>query len=137
MPVSLAVSLHAPNDKLRSMLMPVNKLYPINDVLDVAEFYSKKTNKRVTLEYILLAGINDSEEHAKELSELIRGRDFYINLIPYNETDTEFKKPSADVVDNFCRVLKENGVVATKRKEFGAELKAACGQLASVYEEEQ
>ncbi len=134
-PVSLAISLHAPNDKLRSMLMPVNKIYPIKDVLDAAEYYSKKTNKRVTLEYILLAGINDSETHAKELSELIRGRDFYVNLIPYNDTDTEFKKPSAEVLDNFCRVLKENGVVATKRKEFGAELKAACGQLASVYEE--
>lgn len=134
-PVSLAISLHAPNDELRKMLMPINKLYPISEVLEAAEYYSQKTNKRVTLEYILLAGINDTEAHAKELSELIRGRDFYVNLIPYNETDTEFKKPSADVVDSFCRVLKENGVVATKRKEFGAELNAACGQLASVYED--
>lgn len=130
-PVSLAVSLHAPNDELRSKLMPINKVYPISEVLDAAEFYSLKTRKRVTLEYILLAGVNDSENHAKELAKLISGRDFYVNLIPYNETDMDFKKPSADIVDNFCRVLKENGVVATKRKEFGADLKAACGQLAS------
>lgn len=132
-PVSLAVSLHAPNDELRSKLMPINKVYPISEVLDAAEFYSLKTRKRVTLEYILLAGVNDSESHAKELAGLIDGRDFYVNLIPYNETDMDFKKPSAETVDNFCRVLKENGVVATKRKEFGADLKAACGQLGARY----
>ncbi len=129
--VSLAISLHAPNDELRSRLMPINKTYPIGEVLDAAEYYSEKTGKRVTLEYILLSGVNDSEAQAKELSELIRGRDFYVNLIPYNETDTDFKKPAPNVVDNFCRVLKETGVIATKRKEFGAELKAACGQLMS------
>lgn len=130
-PVSLAVSLHAPNDELRSKLMPINKIYPISEVLGAAEYYSERTGKRVTLEYILLSGVNDGECQAKELAELICGRDFYVNLIPYNETDADFKKPTAEAVDNFCRVLKENGVVATKRKEFGADLKAACGQLAA------
>lgn len=131
--VSLAISLHAPNDELRSQLMPINKTYPISEVLNAAEYYSEKTHKRVTLEYILLAGINDGEAYAKQLAELIRGRDFYVNLIPYNETDADFKKPSAESVDDFCRVLKENGVIATKRREFGAELKAACGQLMADY----
>ncbi|MCH5209002.1 MAG: 23S rRNA (adenine(2503)-C(2))-methyltransferase RlmN [Oscillospiraceae bacterium] len=131
--VSLAISLHAPNDGLRSELMPINKVYPISEVLDAAAYYSEKTGKRVTLEYILLSGINDGEVHAKELAELIRGRNLYVNLIPYNETDTDFKKPSPEAVDNFCRVLKENGVIATKRREFGAELKAACGQLMADY----
>lgn len=131
--VSLAISLHAPNDELRSKLMPINKAYPIAEVLNAAEYYSQKTNKRVTLEYILLSGINDGELHAKQLAELIRGRNMYVNLIPYNETDTDFTKPSPEVVGNFCRVLKENGVIATKRREFGASLKAACGQLMAEY----
>lgn len=131
--VSLAISLHAPNDGMRSELMPINRVYPVAEVLDAAAYYSEKTGKRVTLEYILLSGINDGEVHAKELVELIRGRNLYVNLIPYNETDTDFKKPSPEAVDNFCRVLKENGVIATKRREFGAELKAACGQLMADY----
>lgn len=133
--VSLAISLHAPNDELRSQLMPINNAYPIDEVLNAAEYYSEKTHKRVTLEYILLDGINNGEIHAKQLAELIRGRDFYVNLIPYNETDADFRKPSAKSVDDFCRVLKENGVIATKRREFGAELKAACGQLMADYDE--
>ena len=133
--VSLAISLHAPNDELRSQLMPINTAYLIGEVLNAAEYYSEKTHKRVTLEYILLDGINNGEIHAKQLAELIRGRDFYVNLIPYNETDADFRKPSAKSVDDFCRVLKENGVIATKRREFGAELKAACGQLMADYDE--
>ncbi|MCH5195502.1 MAG: 23S rRNA (adenine(2503)-C(2))-methyltransferase RlmN [Oscillospiraceae bacterium] len=131
--VSLAISLHAPNDGLRSELMPINRVYPVAEVLEAAAYYSEKTGKRVTLEYILLSGLNDGEIHAKQLAELIRGRNLYVNLIPYNETDTDFKKPSPEAVDNFCRVLKENGVIATKRREFGAELKAACGQLMADY----
>lgn len=128
-PCSLAISLHAPNDELRNGLMPINKKYPIAEVLKAAEYYTEKTRHRVALEYIMLAGVNDADSHARELAEIIGGRDFYVNLIPYNSTDSEFEKSGADKVDSFCGILKENGVIATKRREFGAELKAACGQL--------
>lgn len=133
MPCSLAISLHAPNDALRNELMPINKKYPIAEVLKAAEYYTEKTRHRVALEYIMLSGINDSDEHARELAEVIGGRDFYVNLIPYNPTESEFGKSGADKVDRFCGILKENGVIATKRREFGAELKAACGQLRADY----
>lgn len=129
MPCSLAISLHAPNDSLRNELMPINRKYPIAEVLKAAEYYTEKTHHRVALEYIMLAGVNDTDEHARELAAIIDGRDFYVNLIPYNSTESEFEKSGADRVDSFCRILKENGVIATKRREFGAELKAACGQL--------
>lgn len=132
-PCSLAISLHAPNDALRSELMPINKKYPIAEVLKAAEYYTEKTHHRVALEYIMLEGLNDSDGHARELAQIIGGRDFYVNLIPYNSTESEFRKSSADRVDSFCGILKENGVIATKRREFGAELKAACGQLRSDY----
>ncbi|MDE6733290.1 MAG: 23S rRNA (adenine(2503)-C(2))-methyltransferase RlmN [Oscillospiraceae bacterium] len=128
-PCSLAISLHAPNDALRSRLMPINKKYPIADVLDAAEYYSNKTKHRVALEYIMLSGVNDSDEHARELAKIIAGRDFYVNLIPYNSTDSEFTKSDAARLAEFCGVLKDGGVIATKRREFGADLKAACGQL--------
>ena len=132
-PTSLAISLHAPNDALRNQLMPINKKYPISEVLSAAEYYTKKTRKRVTLEYIMLSGVNDSKNHAEELAEVIGGRDFYVNLIPYNSTDCGFTKSTPEKISEFCAALKENGVVATKRKEFGADLNAACGQLLSDY----
>ena len=133
MPCSLAISLHAPDDDLRNELMPINRKYPIAEVMKAAEYYSNKTHHRVALEYILLSGINDTDECAVKLAELIGGRDFYVNLIPYNSTDSEFHKPDTEKLANFCKVLKENGVIATKRREFGADLKAACGQLRADY----
>lgn len=135
-PCSLAVSLHAPNDELRSRIMPVNKKYHIAEVLKAAEYFSEKTHKRVTLEYILLGGVNDSLEHAKQLAELIGGHDFYVNLIPYNTADSDFHKSDNERISEFCAVLKNHGVIATKRREFGAELKAACGQLSADYRNE-
>ena len=132
-PTSLAISLHAPNDALRSEIMPINKKYPIGEVLRAAEYYTEKTRKRVTLEYIMLGGVNDTKEHAEELARVIGGRDFYVNLIPYNSTDCGFTQSSPEKISEFCATLKENGVVATKRREFGADLNAACGQLLSDY----
>lgn len=134
-PCSLAISLHAPTDELRSRLMPINRAYPTAEVIKAAEYFSVKTHRRVTLEYIMLAGVNDTAEHARQLAGLIRGHDFYVNLIPYNSTDSEFTKSDPETVSRFCAVLKENGVVATKRREFGAELNAACGQLRADYAE--
>lgn len=130
---SLAISLHAPNDALRSEIMPIDRKYPIEEVLRAAEYYSEKTKKRVTLEYILLGGFNDKEEHAVQLAELIGKRDMYVNLIPYNSTDSIYRKPAEGKLSEFCKILKEHGVIATKRREFGAELKAACGQLSADY----
>ena len=132
-PCSLAISLHAPNDELRNQLMPINKKYPIAEVLNAAEYFSQKTSHRVTLEYVMLAGVNDASEHAEQLAALIGGRDFYVNLIPYNSTDSGFCKSSPDKLAEFCAILKANGVVATKRREFGADLNAACGQLRADY----
>lgn len=132
-PCNLAISLHAPSDELRSRIMPINKKYPIAEVLRAAEFFSKKTHRRVTLEYVMLNGINDSLEHAVQLAELIGEHDFYVNLIPYNSTESAFSKSDDGKISAFCRILKERGVIATKRREFGAELKAACGQLSADY----
>lgn len=131
MPCNLAISLHAPNDELRAKLMPINRKYPIGEVLSAAEYFSNVSHRRVTLEYVLLKGVNDSLEQAEQLTELIGGRDFYVNLIPYNATDSGFLKSDSERVSEFCRILKEHGVIATKRREFGAELKAACGQLSA------
>lgn len=128
-PCNLAISLHAPDDELRSELMPINKAYPIAEVMNAAEYFSDKTHRRVTLEYVMLEGVNDSPDHARQLAALIGKRDFYVNLIPYNSTDSGYKKSSPETVSMFCGVLKDNGVIATKRREFGANLNAACGQL--------
>lgn len=132
-PCNLAVSLHAPNDELRTRLMPINKKYPIAEVLNAAQFFSEKTRRRVTLEYVMLAGLNDSPDHARQLAAAIGDRDFYVNLIPYNNTDSDFRQSTPETISQFCAVLKENGVVATKRREFGADLNAACGQLRADY----
>ncbi len=132
-PCNLAISLHAPDDELRCRLMPINRKYPIDEVLRAAEYFSETSHRRVTLEYVMIKDINDSLEHAVRLAELIRGRDFYVNLIPYNSTDSGFCKSDGERVSEFCRILKDHGVIATKRREFGAELKAACGQLSADY----
>lgn len=132
-PCSLAISLHAPNDALRSQLMPINRRYPISEVIEAARYFTHKTHHRVALEYLMLSGINDSPNHARELAALIGNNDFYVNLIPYNSTDNKFCKSDTNKIANFCGILKENGVIATKRHEFGANLNAACGQLRADY----
>lgn len=135
--VNLAISLHAPNDTLRSKIMPINKVYPLKELIEVLKKYIDKTNRRVTFEYVLLEGINDKEEHALELSALLKGMNCYVNLIPYNETShIEFKKSPQENILSFYDTLKKNKINVTIRKEFGAKLMAACGQLRSNYEEE-
>lgn len=129
---NLAISVHAPDNALRDTLMPINKKYPIKEVLSAAEYFSGKTKRRVTLEYVMIKGLNDSPDHARQLAELIGGRNFYVNLIPYNQTDSGFDKSSPETVSDFCGVLKANGVIATIRHEFGADVNAACGQLMSL-----
>ena len=134
--VNLAISLHAPNDELRSSLMPINRAYPLNELFKVLKEYIKVTNRRVTFEYILLSGINDTDECAKELVNLVKGMNCYINLIPYNETShIEFKRTSQDKIMNFYDILKKHNINVTIRREFGSKVDAACGQLRSNYEE--
>ena len=135
--VNLAISLHAPNDKLRSKLMKINKVYPLKDLIEVIKDYIKVTNRRVTFEYILLKGINDNEKCAYELAKLLKGLNCYVNLIPYNPTShLEFKRSSQSTILKFYDILKKEKIGVTIRREFGTEVSAACGQLRSSYEED-
>ena len=135
--VNLAISLHAPNNEIRNKTMNINKAYPIEEVISAVKDYINKTNRRVTFEYIMLRGVNDSLECAIELSNLLRGINCYVNLIPYNETShIEFKKSSKEDILKFYDTLKKNNINVTIRREFGSKVSAACGQLRSNYEEE-
>ena len=130
--VNLAISLHAPNDDLRSKIMPINKVYKIKDIIDVVKEYINKTNRRVTFEYILLKGINDDKKCANELSNLLRGINCYVNLIPYNETShIDYKTSQKVTINEFYDILKKNNINVTIRREFGSKVSAACGQLRS------
>lgn len=133
---NLAISLHAPNDSIRDQIMPINKVYPLKKLIPVLRQYIEKTNRRITFEYILLSGINDSSDCALELSKLIQGMNCYVNLIPYNETNNfEFKRSSTIQIMKFYDILKKNKINVTIRKEFGGNISAACGQLRSKKED--
>ena len=135
--VNLAISLHAPNDNLRSKIMKINKVYNINELIKVVKDYIKVTNRRVTFEYVLLKDVNDSEKCAHELANLLRGMNCYVNLIPYNATShLEFKRADKKTILKFYDILKKEKIGVTIRREFGTEVSAACGQLRSSYEEE-
>ena len=128
--VNLAISLHASNNELRSSIMPVNKVYNLNDLINVLKKYIAKTNRRVTIEYVMLNSVNDNAYNAEELVKLLRGMNIYVNLIPYNETShIEFKKSSKERIMTFYDILKKNGINVTIRREFGGNIDAACGQL--------
>ena len=128
--VNLAVSLHAPNNEIRDKIMKINHAYKIEEVMKALDYYIEKTNRRVTIEYIMLAGINDSDKCAQELSHLVKGKLMYVNLIPYNETSNFTMKRSNDFkIKSFYDILKSNNVNVTIRKEMGGNLSAACGQL--------
>lgn len=130
--VNLAISLHAPTDDIRDKIMPINKAYKIADIMDAVRDYIAKTNRRVTFEYILLRGINDSEECAIKLANLLKGLNCYVNLIPYNETShIEYKTSPKVTINGFYDILKEENINVTIRREFGSKVSAACGQLRS------
>lgn len=134
--VNLAISLHAPNNELRNSIMPINKVYTINELMLALKDYVKKTNRRVTFEYILLKGINDRESDALELANLVKDLTCYVNLIPYNETNNlTFKRSDYESITKFYDILKKNKINATIRKEFGSNISAACGQLRSKKED--
>ena len=135
--VNLAISLHAPNNTIRDTIMPINKVYPIEVLMSTLKDYIKETNRRVTFEYILLDGVNDTEECALELANLVRGMNCYINLIPYNETNNiSYKRSKKEHISKFYDILKKNKINVTVRREYGSNISAACGQLRSKKESE-
>ena len=128
--VNLAISLHAPNDKIRNKIMPISKVYKLNELMECIKEYTNTTKRRITFEYIMLENINDSKENAIELAHLTKNINCYVNLIPYNETENiEFKRTKKMKILEFYDILKKNNVNVTIRKEFGSKVDAACGQL--------
>ncbi|MGN1379525.1 MAG: 23S rRNA (adenine(2503)-C(2))-methyltransferase RlmN [Bacilli bacterium] len=130
--VNLAISLHAPNDEIRNKIMPISKAYSIDELIKSLDYYYEKTNRRVTIEYVLLKDINDSKNCALELANLLKGKNVYVNLIGYNETNNiSFKASSKESIDMFYDTLKKCGINVTVRRKFGNKISAACGQLRS------
>ena len=128
--VNLAVSLHAPNDELRKKLMPVAKAYSIEQLMTACKEYTKATNRRITFEYSLLAGVNDTPQCASELVKLLKGGLYHVNLIAMNKVPgTIFQSASPAKVKQFRDILESGGINATIRREMGSDIMAACGQL--------
>jgi 23S rRNA (adenine2503-C2)-methyltransferase len=133
MPLRLAFSLHAPDDALRSQIMPINERWPLTDVLAACRAHQAATNRAVFIEYVMLAGVNDRYEQALQLAQLLGpGFTFKVNLIPYNPTDSIYEGSSPEAIEAFKAVLEEHGVRATVRLTRGRDIAAACGQLAAT-----
>ena len=134
--VTLAVSLHAPNDRMRRELMPVANRYSMEELMDAARYYTEKTKRRVTFEYSLVRGVNDGVEHAEELVRRVRGMNCHINLIPVNPiTERSYEQPDRSRISRFAGILEKNRVKVTVRREMGRDIQAACGQLRKSYAE--
>lgn len=128
--INLAISLHAPNDEIRNKIMPISRKYHIDELMKAVKYYEQTAGRRVTFEYILLKGINDSTDNARELAKLIKGTLAYVNLIPYNPVnEMKYQRSDEKSVHNFMDTLMKLGVNVTVRKEFGTDIDAACGQL--------
>ena len=128
--VNLAVSLHAPNDEIRRRTMPVAKAYAYDDLMKACRQYTEKTHRRITFEYALIRGVNDSKRDAEELSSRLRGWLTHVNLIPLNEVDgRDYRTVTEENVRSFRRVLENNGIAVTVRRTLGRDIDAACGQL--------
>lgn len=133
--VNLAISLHSVIDNKRSLIMPINKAYNLDNLKNALKYYYNKTHRRITIEYIMLNEVNDSIEDAKALVNYVKDLNCYINLIPYNTTNaSEFKRSSEENIKKFYDYLIKNKLTATVRKEFGSKISAACGQLSSMEE---
>ena len=126
----LAVSLHASNDKLRTEIVPTNAKTGIPDILAAADYFFQTTGRQVTFEYVVLGGVNDQPDHARQLADLLRGRKSHVNLIPWNAvTDLAYRKPRDEDLTGFIATLRRSGVSVTVRQRKGADIDAACGQL--------
>ena len=127
---NLAISLHAPNNELRNQLMPINRAYPLEKLMEAIDYYCKENNRRLTFEYILLKGVNDQSCHVRQLAKLLHGYNAYVNLIPYNSVDEKgFKSVTHEEAMVFYDALMKAGIRCTIRKEHGNDIDAACGQL--------
>jgi 23S rRNA (adenine2503-C2)-methyltransferase len=131
MPIRLALSLHAPEDALRSKIMPVNERYSIAEVLEACAAHYARRKRKVFVEYVMLAGVNDSYGQAVQLAQLLDPRVYKLNLIPYNPTDATYEGSSRGAIDAFRAALEEHGLSATVRLTRGRDIDAACGQLAA------
>lgn len=129
--LTLAISLHAPNDNIRRRIVPVSNKYPIDKLIDACRRYTEHTHRRLTFEYIMLRGVNDNPQDAQELAVLIKGVQAGVNLIPYNPTivTERYKRPEPQRIQEFRAILEKAGIVVTQRKERGQQIAAACGQL--------
>jgi len=132
--VNLAISLHAPNNEIRSKLMKINQAYLVEEVIGAIKYYLSVAKRRVTIEYILIDGLNDSAETALELVKVLRGLNVYVNLIPYNEVlESGYKRSKTETMEAFYDILMKNKIQVTLRKEQGHDINAACGQLRSQH----
>jgi len=132
--MTLAISLHAPNDDLRKKIMPIAFKYSIKEIIDACREYVSITKRRITFEYALIDDVNDSIENARELSKLLRGLLCHVNLIPINEIkERQYRKSNVKRINEFKKVLEEKGIEVTVRRELGADINAACGQLRKNY----
>jgi 23S rRNA (adenine2503-C2)-methyltransferase len=135
--VKLAISLHAPNDELRSRLVPLNRRYPVADLMAACRRYVERTGRRITFEYALIKDVNDSDGTAEELARLLKGLLCHVNVIPLNPTPAApFERPSVERIERFAAVLESRGVPATVRYSRGVEIAAACGQLRVEHEQQ-
>ncbi len=133
----LAVSLHAPNDSLRTRIVPTNEKTGIADILAAADYYFEKSGRQVTYEYVLLGGLNDGAREARELATLLQGRKAHVNLIPFNDVEgLPYQRPSIESLAAFTETLRRAGISVKVRKRKGSEIDAACGQLRRQVEEE-
>lgn len=140
MQINLAISIHAPNDELRSKLMPVNRRYPFAELIEACAYYVRKTGRRITFEYALMGGVNDKAEHAQELAEVLKPMLplAHVNLIPVNFVlERNFQRTERDDIFNFQRILEKHNIPATIRREHGSDIAAACGQLRAQHMESQ
>ncbi len=130
MPITLSVSLHAPNNEIRNSIMPVNKKYPVEELIKACKDYIKTTTRRISFEYSLISGVNDSIECADELAKLLSGMLAHVNLIPVNKIEErDYKKGDKKQIKAFCDRLLSHGINATVRRELGSDIQASCGQL--------
>jgi len=134
--VSLAVSLHAPDDALRNELVPLNRKYPIRELLDTCKAYVGEGRRRVTFEYVMLAGVNDSDSHARALVKCLKGVPAKVNLIPFNPfPTTRYQRSEESRIDRFFEILNRAGIVTITRRTRGDDIDAACGQLAGRFQD--
>ena len=136
--ISLAISLHGPNDEIRGKIMPVNKAYPIEELLAACRRYYTATSRRIHFEYAMIDGVNDSVENARELLRRLKGLPAHINLIPLNHVEESPLKPSSrSAVAAFQKTLEDGGITATVRRTLGGDIDASCGQLRRKYNKEK